>query len=93
MGLVDHDRIAARGEVADLLDHERELLQRRDDDARSLTLKRRNELVGVLVYLHDHAARVLELEDGVLQLAVEHNAIGDDDHLVEHLAIIRHVQR
>ncbi len=89
--LIDHNRVVARGELADLVDHERKLLQRRDDDARPLAFQCCDELIGVLVDLHHHAARMLELEDRVLQLAVEHDAVGDDDHLVEHLAVVRHV--
>ena len=71
MRLVDDDRVVAGRDVADLVDHERELLQRRDDDPGLLPRQRLGELAGVLVDLHDHAAGVLELVDRVLELAVE----------------------
>ena len=93
MRLVDHDRVVAGRDFADLADHERELLQRRDDDPRLLPRQRLGELIGVVVDLHDHAASVLELVDRVLELAVEDHAIGDHDHLVEHLVVLRIVKR
>jgi hypothetical protein len=38
--LVDHDRVGARRQLADLANHEWELLQRRDDDPRLLSGQR-----------------------------------------------------
>ena len=69
--------------------HERELLQRGDDDPGLLPGQRRGELGGVLVDLLDHAVGVLELVDRVLQLAVQHHPVGDHHHLVEHLVVAR----
>ena len=66
MRLVDDDRVVASRNVADLADHKWELLQGGDDDPRLLARQRLCELGGVLVDLHDHAAGVLELVDGVL---------------------------
>ena len=62
--------------------HERELLQRGDDDLRAAG-ERRRELLRVPVdRLHD-ALGVLDLIDGFLQLAVEDAPVSDDDHAVE----------
>ena len=41
----------------------------------------------------DHAAFMLELVDGVLQLLVEHDPVGDDNHAVEHALVAAVVQR
>jgi hypothetical protein len=87
MSLVDDDRVAALGHARDLVDDEGELLEGRDDDARLLTHERGGELGGILVDLLDGAVGVLQLVDGVLELAVEHHTVGDDDNLVEHLLV------
>ncbi len=42
----------------------------------------------VPVDLHHHALFVLELEDGILQLLVEHAPVGDDDDRVEHGPVV-----
>ena len=47
--LVDDHRVPPRGQLADLVEHERELLQRRDDDPRLLARERLGELARVLV--------------------------------------------
>jgi hypothetical protein len=39
-----------------------------------------------------HAGGALEVEDGFLQLAVEHVAVGHHQHAVEHLAVLGVVQ-
>ena len=88
MRLVDHDRVVAGGDIADLADYEGELLQGGDDDSRLLARQRLGELIGVLVDLHDNTAGVLELVDRVLELAVQDDAVGDDHHLVEYLAVV-----
>ncbi len=94
VGFVDDHRVLARGKMAlaafpallaqlgQLPGHERELLQRGDDD-RHASFQRFGELARILVDLLHHALAVVELIDGVLQLAVEHHAVGDDDHAVE----------
>ena len=51
-------------------------------------LERLGELLRVLVDLLDDALLVLELVDGVLQLLVEHAAVGDDDDGVEDLLVV-----
>lgn len=40
----------------------------------------------------NHSLRLLKLCDGALKLAVEHNAVSDDDCCVEHRLIIRVMQ-
>ena len=70
---------------ADRLADEGKFLDRRDDDRRPAG-QRLGELLRVLVDLLDHAGLVLELVDGVLQLLVEHAAVGDDDDRIEHLS-------
>ena len=91
--LVHDHRIVALGQRPDLVEHERELLQRCHDDAGLLTGQRRGELRRVLVDPLDHPQGVLELVDGVLQLPVEDAKVSDDHHLVEHLGIAGGVQR
>ena len=93
VGFVDEHRVAATHQLRDLVDDEGELLQRGDDDLRLGAGESIGELFGVLVDLGDDAVRVLELEDRVLQLPVEHPTVGDDDHLVEHLLVGDRVQR
>ena len=50
------------------------------------------QLLGVLVDLLDDTVGVLELVDRLLQLPVEHQPVGDDHDLVEHLLVRRGVQ-
>ena len=71
---------------------EGELLQRGDDD-RNRALQRLGKLVRAFVDLLHHPALVLELVDGVLELAVEHDAIRDHDHAVEDAGVPGIVQR
>jgi hypothetical protein len=40
----------------------------------------------------DHAGRALEVEDGFLQLRIEHGAVAHDQHAVEQLAVLRVMQ-
>ncbi len=87
--LVHDHRVPAVRERLDLVQHERELLQRGDDDPGLLPGQRVGELAGVLLDpLHD-AVGVLELVDRVLQLPVQHHPVGDHDDLVEHLRVAR----
>jgi hypothetical protein len=87
VGLVHDHRIPASRKGFHLVERERELLQRGDDDAGLLPGQCVGELARVLVDLYDHAAGVLELIDRVLQLTVEHQSVGDHHHLVEHLGV------
>jgi hypothetical protein len=91
--LVDDDRVVAGREAAHLLEHEGKLLQRGDDDAGLLASERLGKLAGVPVDLHHHAAGVLELVDRVLKLPVEDDPVGNHHDLVEHLPVLRAVQR
>ncbi len=45
-------------------------------------------LLGVLVDLLHHARHMVELIDGILQLAVQHPAVGDDDDRLEDLLVV-----
>ena len=70
---------------------ERELLQG-GDDHRHRALKRFGELARAFVDpLHDPAP-VLELVDRVLELLIEHDAVGDHDHAVEDALVGRVMQ-
>ncbi len=90
--LIGYDRERAlpqRGVLADLVEHEREGLQRNDDD-RGAVLQRLDELLrldALALDPDDNAFLVLELVDRLLQLGIEHRAVGDDDHRGEHLAV------
>ena len=76
-----------------MLHHVRELLDGGDDDAGPLAGERLGELLGVLVDLRHDPVGALELVDRLLQLAVEHEPVGDHDDLVEHRPVVRGVQR
>lgn len=93
MGLVDNERVSPGPEFADLVEDVGELLQRGDDDSGLLAGECVSELGGALVDLGDHAMGVLELVDGVLELAVEHDTVGDHHDLVEYLHVRLVVQR
>ncbi|CAO5241429.1 hypothetical protein FAGKG844_20168 [Frankia sp. AgKG'84/4] len=92
--LVDDHRKTLRAETLarDLVEDERVLLQRRDDDLRRRVRQRGRELTRILVDLLDDPGRVVELVDRVLELLVEHEPVGDDDDLVEHLLVV-HVEQ
>ena len=64
--------------------HERKLLQCGDDDLCAVN-QRRGQLLRVLVNGLHHALGVLDLVNRILQLPVEHLAVGDDDDAVEDL--------
>ena len=70
---------------------ERELLQGGDDD-RHRARERLGELARGLVDALHHAALVLELVDGVLELLIEHDPIRDHDHGVEDTLVVGVVQ-
>jgi hypothetical protein len=60
----DH-RVAASGQRLHLVEHERELLQRRDDDPRLLAGERPGELIRVFLDQCDDAVDVLDRVDAV----------------------------
>ena len=104
MRLVDDDRAtpgrkdpgrlfpALLGHPDQTVRYEGEFLQRRDDD-RHAAREGPGELARTLVDLPHDAAPVLELMNRVLQLPVEHHAVGHHDHAVEDLPVVRIVQR
>ena len=87
MRLIDNDRISALGQVADLLRHKGELLERGDDDGHARTEGLR-QLRGVDVDLLHYALFMLELVDGVLQLLVQDHPVGHHDDRVEDLFVL-----
>ena len=90
MGLVHNDRkpLVAR---AHFFVDDRELLEGGDDDSRP-GLDGLAELLGVLVDLLHNARYMVELVDSVLQLAVQHPAVSDDDDGLEDLFVVVVVQ-
>ena len=92
MGLVDDHRVVAFGQRLDLVEDEGELLESCDDDAGLLAGQGLGKLGRVLVDALHHPDGVLELADGVLELAVEHDPVGDHHHLVEHPGVVIGVQ-
>ena len=80
--LVDDDReLPSAVLVADLVEDERELLDRRDDDLLA-ALDELPQVAGVLG-VADRRADLGELLDRVADLLVEDPAVGDDDDRVE----------
>ena len=71
--------------------HERELLQRGDHDLRAVD-EGLGQLSGVFVDGLDDALGVLDLVDGVLQLAIQDAPVGDDQHAVVDLVVGAGVQ-
>ena len=69
----------------------RELLKSGNDDA-CPCLDSLSELLGVLVNLLHHTCYMVKLIDGVLQLAVQHPTVGDDDDRLKDLLIVVIVQ-
>ncbi len=89
----DHALGAAIGRVlGGELSNDGELLQGRDDDPRRVTLKGFLELRRVFIDSHDRAGCVLQAGDRVLELTVEHLAVGDDHDLVEDRSVIGAVE-
>ncbi len=86
MRLVDDEGVGALRQLADLLSDKGEFLQGRDDDGSALG-EGSGELVGVFVDALDHPGLVLKLVDSVLKLLVEHEAVGDHHHRVEHFTV------
>ena len=88
MRLVDDDGEALALALDLLVDHG-ELLQGRDDETSAAVDGVPQVGRGlVLADGHDRAYGVVEARDGLLQLAVEHSAVGDDDHGVEQRGVI-----
>ena len=88
MCLVDDDGEALALALDLLIDHG-ELLQGRDDETGAAVDGVQQVGRGlVLADGHDRAYGVVEARDGLLQLAVEHSAVGDDDHGVEQRGVI-----
>ena len=89
MRLVHDDREAPMTEVLDLVEDERELLQRRDDDPDLLARSSASASWALSCSeRRDHAGRVLELEDRLLELAIEDDPVGDHHDLVEDRLIV-----
>ena len=86
----DHGKALAR-KPADLLGDDGKFLQGGDDD-RPAGLQGLAELAGGLVDVLHHAQGLLELPDGLLELAVEHTPVGHDHDRVEDASIIPIVQ-
>ncbi|MNN51678.1 hypothetical protein D3C81_1663370 [compost metagenome] len=91
MCFVGDHRVTATGQLGMLvqrIEQRREGLDGDDDDARLLS-QRLGQLFGFALVADipadrfDHALGVLELVDGVLQLAIQHRAVGDHDHRIE----------
>lgn len=77
VGLVHNDRKPLVAGAHLFVNH-RELLESGDDDA-GPSFDGLPELLGILVDFLHHARHMVKLIDGVLQLAVQHPAVGDDD--------------
>ena len=86
----DH-REALAGELADLVGDDRELLQRGDDD-RPTGFQGLAELARGVVDVLDHTEGLLELPDGLLELAIEHSPVGHHDHRVEDAPVVEVMQ-
>ena len=88
MRLIDDDREGAILHLPHLAQHEGELLQGRDDDL-GFVLQGLSQLGRVFIDLDHHARRCLELLDRVLQLLIQHPAIGDHDDAGEDFLVLR----
>ena len=88
---VHDDGVVAVGEVAHFLGDERELLECGDDD-RGAARQGVGQLLRVLLDADHDSGRVLELVDGVLELLVENQPVGDDDDGLEDLRVLVVVQ-
>ena len=86
----DHGKALA-GKLTDLLGDDRKLLQRGDDD-RTTRFEGLAELAGGLVDVLHHAEGLLELPDGLLQLAVEHASIGHHHDRIEDAPVVTVMQ-
>ena len=84
MRLVDEDREALVRELLHGIDDVGELGDRRGDDLRPALQGRAEVIRGlVLVERGDFAVPVVEREDGLLELAVHHDAVGHDHDRAE----------
>ena len=90
MGLVHNNRKPLISGAHFLID-DRELLEGSNNDARP-GLDGLPELLGVLVDFLHYARHMVKLIDGVLQLAVQHPAVGDDNDRLEDLLVMVIVQ-
>ena len=86
----DHGKALAR-KLADLLGDDGEFLQGGHDD-RPSGFQGLAELARSLVDVLHHAQGLLELPDGLLELAVEHTPVGHDHDRVEDASVIPIVQ-
>ena len=86
----DHGKALA-GKLADLLGDDGKLLQRGHDD-RPSGFQGLAELARGLVDVLHHTQGLLELPDGLLELAVEHTPVGHDHDRVENASVIPIVQ-
>lgn len=80
-------QVIRSGDMEQSAQDEREFLQRGDDDLRSVH-QRIGELFRIGVDGLDHALGVFDLIDGVLKLAVEDLAVGDDDHVIKDFPVV-----
>ena len=90
MGFVHNDCKSLIARAHFFVDN-RKLLKGGDDNTRP-GFDGLPELLGVLVDLLHHARHMVKLIDGVLQLAVQHPAVGDDDNGLEDFLIAVIVQ-
>ena len=90
VGLVHNDRKPLIAGAHFFVDN-RELLEGSDDDTRP-GLNGLPELLGVLVDLLHHARHMVELIDSVLQLTIQHPAVGNDDDRLEDFLVVVIVQ-
>ena len=81
MRLVDQQREALAGEVAQLIEDEREFLHRGDDDLLAST-QESTQLIGAIGVAEDRRHMVVAL-DGARDLRVQRAAVGDDDDGIE----------
>ena len=91
MRFVRDHRKAFAGELADLVGDDRELLQRGDDD-RPTGFQGLAKLARGVVDVLDHTEGLLELPDGLLELAIEHSPVGHHDHRVEDAPVVEVMQ-
>src|SRR6266567_4503623 len=83
MGLVYNHGKAFSRQRADLIYDHRELLQRGNNDGLAI-FKRLLQLVGGFIDIFDYAEGLLELLYRLLELLIEHAAVGNDDDGIEY---------
>src|SRR6266516_212619 len=87
MGFVYNHGKAFSRQRADLIHDHGKLLQRGDDDGLAI-FKRLLQLVGGRIDIFDHAEGLLELLYRLLELLIEHAAVGNDDDGIEYPLIL-----